>query len=73
MEILSVNYISHQKALIFCHRYVNKNPLYYFDSFDITTQSSLHNYSTKQRDNLRLNRTRIKMTAKWQEITYQSK
>ena len=35
MEILSVNDILHQKALIFYYKYVNKNLPYYFDSFDI--------------------------------------
>ena len=62
MEILSVNDMLHQKALTFHHKYVNKNLPYYFDSFNITTQGSLHNYNTRQRDNMRLNRTWIKMT-----------
>ena len=65
MEILSVNDMLHQKALTFYHKYVNKNLPYCFDSVDITTQESLHNYNTRQRDNLRLNRTRIKMTDKY--------
>ena len=43
---------------------MNKNLPYYFDSFDITTQGSFHNCNTRQRDNVRLNRTRIKMTDK---------
>ena len=64
MEILSVNDMLHQKALTFHYKYVNKNLPYYFDSFNITTQASLHNYNTRQRDNVRLNRTRIKMTDK---------
>ena len=64
MEILSVNYMLHQKALTFHYKYVNKNLPYYFDSFNITTQGSLHNYNTRQRDNVRLNRTRIKLTDK---------
>ena len=51
MELLSVNDMLYQKALIFYYKYVNKNLPYYFDSFDITTQGSLHNYNTSQRDN----------------------
>ena len=64
MEILCVNDMLHQKALTFHYKYVNKKLPYYFDSFNITTQGSLHNYNTRQRDNVRLNRTRIKMTDK---------
>ena len=64
MEILSVHDMLHQKALTFYYKHVNKNLPYYFDSFDITAQGSLHNYNTRQRDNVRLNRTRIKMTDK---------
>ena len=63
MEI-RVNDMLHQKAPIFYHKYVNTNLPYYFDSFNITTHNSLHNYNTRHRDNLRLNRTRIKMTDK---------
>ena len=36
IEILSVNDMLHQKALIFHYKYVNKNLPHYFDSFDIT-------------------------------------
>ena len=64
MEILSVNDMLHQKTLTFHYKYVNKNLPYYLDSFNITMQGSLHNYNTRQRDNVRLNRTRIKMTDK---------
>ena len=64
MEILSINDMLPQKALTFYYKYVNKNLPYYFDSFDITTQGLLHHYNTRQRDNVRLNRSRIKMTDK---------
>ena len=64
MEIFSVNDMLHQKALTFYYKYVNKILPYFFDSFDITTQGSLHNYNTRQRNKVRLNRTRIKMTDK---------
>ena len=64
MEILNVSDMLHQKALPFYIKYMNKNLPYYFDSFDITAQESLYNYNTRQRNNLRLNRTRIKMTDK---------
>ena len=64
MEILSVNNMLHHKALTFYYKYVNKNLPYYFDPFDIITQGSLHHYNTRQRDHVRLNRTRIKMTDK---------
>ena len=51
MEILSVNDMLHQKALAFYYKYGNKNLPYHFNSFDITTQGSLHNYNTRQRNN----------------------
>ena len=64
MEILSVNDMLHQKALIFHYKYVNKNLPHYFDSFDITMQGLFHNYNTTQCNNVGLNRTQIKMTDK---------
>ena len=63
-EILSVNDMLHQKGLTFNYEYVSKNLPYHFGSFDITTQRWLHNYNTWQLDNVRLNRTRFKMTDK---------
>ena len=62
MENLSVNDMLHQKAVPFYYKYVNKNRPYYFDTFAITTQGSLHNYNTRQPDCVRVNSTRIKMT-----------
>ena len=49
IEILSVNDMLHQKDLHFIIDMWTRTSLYYFDSFDITTQGSLHNYNT---DNL---------------------
>ena len=49
----------------FYYKYKHKEVPNYFASFTLHTQGSTHDYNTRQRHDIRTNRTRINLTEKW--------
>ena len=49
-------------SMKFYYKYKHKEVPDYFDSFTLHTQGSTHDYNTRQRDDIRTNRTRINLT-----------
>ena len=51
-------------SMKFHYKYKHKEITDYFASFTLHTQGSTHDYKTRQRDDIRTNRTRINLTEK---------
>ena len=57
-DIVSLN------ALKICYKYLKNVTPVYFTTFDIQPQSSIHDHDTRQTNDIRTHRTRIKLTEK---------
>ena len=64
LEILNLPDMLFFSSMKFYYRYKHKKVPSYFYSFRIVTQWSNHNYNTRQRDDIRTNRTRLHLTDK---------
>ena len=64
LEILSLPDMLLLNALKFYYKYERKEVPIYFYTFDIKTQGSVHDHDTRQRNDIRTNRTRLKITDK---------
>ena len=64
LNILSVPDMLLLNSMKFYYKYKHKEVPDYFASFTLHTQGSTHDYNTRQRDNIRTNRTRINLTEK---------
>ena len=64
LNILSVPDMLLLNSMKFYYKYKHKKVLDYFASFTLHTQGSTHDYNTRQRDDIRTNRTRINLTEK---------
>ena len=62
LEILRVSDVLHLNAMKFYYKYARKQLPPYFLTFDIIRQGEIHDHDTRQRDRIRVNRTRIKLT-----------
>ena len=64
LNILSVPDMLLLNSMKFCYKYKHKEVPDYFASFTLHTQGSTHDYNTRQRDDIRTNRTRVNLTEK---------
>ena len=64
LNILSVPDMLLLNSMKFYYKYKHKEVPDYFASFTLHTQGSTHDYNTRQRDDIRTNRTRINLTEK---------
>lgn len=64
LSILSVSDMLHLHAMKLYYKFSHKGVPEYFHSFRLDTQGSKHNHNTRHRDDIRTNRTRIKLIDK---------
>ena len=62
LEMLRVSDVLHLNAMKCYYKYARKQLPPYFLTFDIIRQGEIHDHDTRQRDRIRVNRTRIKLT-----------
>ena len=62
LNILSVPDMLLLNSMKFYYKYKHKEVPHYFASFTLRTQCSTHDYNTRQRDDIRTNRTLINLT-----------
>ena len=62
LEILRVSDVLHLNAMKFYYKNARKQLPPYFLTFEIMRQGEIHDHDTRQRDRIRANRTRIKLT-----------
>ena len=64
LEILSLPDMLYLNALKFYYKFVRNETPAYFSTFTITTQSSIQDHNTRNRDNIRTTRTRLNIADK---------
>ena len=70
LEILRVSDVLHLNGMQFNYDYTRKQLPPYFLTFDIIRQGEIHDHDTRQRDRIRVNRTRIKIISRAKLIPY---
>ena len=68
LNILSVRDMQLSNSMKFYYKYKHKEVTDYFASFTLHTQGLTHDHNTRQRDDIRTNRTRINLTENVFEI-----